>query len=120
MSRPHQPEPSIAIEGAAAPPVIQPAPPPISEFISLEDLDDKKPLKTEVEMYPGSGTFVKPQGGYKGLPPSDDTGEYTLNFENTDLQEVVKAVLGDLLKENYFIDPKVAGTTTIQTTRPLK
>jgi len=100
--------------------MIHPAPPPITEFISLDDPDDKKPLKTEVEMYPGSGTFVKPQGGYKAPPPSDDTGEYTLNFENTDLQEVVKAVLGDLLKENYFIDPKVAGTTTIQTTRPLK
>ncbi|MDQ3563004.1 MAG: type II secretion system secretin GspD [Pseudomonadota bacterium] len=120
MSRPHKAEPSVSIAGAPSPPVIQPAPPPISEFISLEDPDGKKPLKTKVEMYPGSGTFVKPQGGYKGPPPSDDTGEYTLNFENTDLQEVVKAVLGDLLKENYFIDPKVAGTTTIQTTRPLK
>ncbi|MGH8554284.1 MAG: type II secretion system secretin GspD [Gammaproteobacteria bacterium] len=120
MSRPHKAEPSVSIAGAPAPPVIQPAPPPITESISLGDPDDKKPLKTEVEMYPGSGTFVKPQGGYKGSPPSDDTGEYTLNFENTDLQEVVKAVLGDLLKENYFIDPKVAGTITIQTTRPLK
>ncbi len=120
VSRPHKAEPSVSIAGAPSPPVIQPAPPPISEFISLEDPDGKKPLKTKVEMYPGSGTFVKPQGGYKGPPPSDDTGEYTLNFENTDLQEVVKAVLGDLLKENYFIDPKVAGTTTIQTTRPLK
>ncbi|MFH0352437.1 MAG: secretin N-terminal domain-containing protein, partial [Chromatiales bacterium] len=120
MSRPHKVEPGTPVPGAPSPPVIQPAPPPITEFISLEDPDDKKPLKTEVEMYPGSGTFVKPQGGYKGPPPSDDRGEYTLNFENTDLQEVVKAVLGDLLKENYFIDPKVAGTTTIQTTRPLK
>ncbi len=118
-SRPHEAEPGAPVPGAP-PPMVQPAPPPITEMIPLEEPDDKKPLKTEVEMYPGSGTFVKPQGGYKGPPPSDDTGEYTLNFENTDLQEVVKAVLGDLLKENYFIDPKVAGTTTIQTTRPLK
>ena len=120
VSRPHKAEPSVSTAHAPSPPVVHPAPPPISEVISLGDSDDKKPLKTEVEMYPGSGTFVKPQGGYKGPPPSDDTGEYTLNFENTDLQEVIKAVLGDLLKENYFIDPKVAGTTTIQTTRPLK
>lgn len=120
MSRPHKAEPSVSIAGAPSPPVIRPAPPPITETIPLEEPDDKKPLKTEVEMYPGSGTFVNPQGGYKSPPPSDDTGEYTLNFENTDLQEVVKAVLGDLLKENYFIDPKVAGTATIQTTRPLK
>ncbi|OOO03512.1 MAG: Type II secretion system protein D [Chromatiales bacterium USCg_Taylor] len=120
VSHPHKPEPSVSIARAPSPPVIHPAPPPISEVISLGDPDDKKPLKTEVKIYPGSGTFVKPQGGYKGPPPSDDRGEYTLNFENTDLQEVVKAVLGDLLKENYFIDPKVAGTTTIQTTRPLK
>jgi len=118
VSHPHKPEPRVSIARGPSPP--HPAPPPISEVISLGDPDDKKPLKTEVEIYPGSGTFVKPQGGYQGPPPSDDRGEYTLNFENTDLQEVVKAVLGDLLKENYFIDPKVAGTTTIQTTRPLK
>ncbi|MGH8507624.1 MAG: type II secretion system secretin GspD [Gammaproteobacteria bacterium] len=116
-SRPHMVTPGTPVPVAA--PVVQPAAPPITEGIPLDEPDDKKPLKTEVEMYPGSGTFVKP-GAYKGPPPSGDTGEFTLNFENTDLQEVVKAVLGDLLKENYFIDPKVAGTITIQTTRPLK
>ncbi|HZC01547.1 MAG TPA: secretin N-terminal domain-containing protein, partial [Gammaproteobacteria bacterium] len=52
-------------------------------------------------------------------PVEAGTGEYTLNFEATDIQEVVKIILGDILKESYFIDPKVAGVATIQTSRPL-
>jgi general secretion pathway protein D len=85
--------------------------------ITLED-EDKKPPRPNIEMYPGTGNFVNPKA--VAPRPPDTGGEYTLNFEATDLQEVVKAVLGDLLKESYFIDPKVTGQVTIQTSRPLK
>ncbi|MGH8568853.1 MAG: type II secretion system secretin GspD, partial [Gammaproteobacteria bacterium] len=92
-------------------------PAPAMTEITLED-EDKKPPRPNIELYPGTGTFVNPKAA---APPRADTGgEYTLNFEATDLQEVVKAVLGDLLKESYFIDPKVTGQVTIQTSRPLK
>ncbi|MGH8473450.1 MAG: type II secretion system secretin GspD, partial [Gammaproteobacteria bacterium] len=92
-------------------------PAPAMTEITLED-KDKKPPRPDIEMYPGTGTFVNPKG--VAPRPPDTGGEYTLNFEATDLQEVVKAVLGDLLKESYFIDPKVTGQVTIQTSRPLK
>ncbi len=85
--------------------------------ITLED-EDKKPPRPDIELYPGTGTFVNPKAAVPR--PAGTGGEYTLNFEATDLQEVVKAVLGDLLKESYFIDPKVTGQVTIQTSRPLK
>ncbi|HWT32081.1 MAG TPA: secretin N-terminal domain-containing protein, partial [Propylenella sp.] len=50
---------------------------------------------------------------------SYDPGEYTLNFQNADIREVVQAVLGDALGLNYTIDPRVAGTVTISSARPL-
>ena len=38
-----------------------------------------------------------------------------LNFEGADLREVVRNILGDILNENYTIDPAVGGTVTIRT-----
>lgn len=52
-------------------------------------------------------------------PIDEQNGQYTLNFENTDVHDVVKAVLGDLLRLNYTIDPGVQGAVTIHTARPL-
>ena len=46
-------------------------------------------------------------------------GEITLNFVNADIREVVRAILADTLASNYIIDPKVKGTITVQTSRPL-
>ncbi|MBK8742515.1 MAG: hypothetical protein IPM02_24835 [Betaproteobacteria bacterium] len=34
----------------------------------------------------------------------------TLSFEATDIRDVVKTVLYDILGENYYIDPKLAVT----------
>ena len=38
-----------------------------------------------------------------------------LNFEGADLREVIRNILGDILNENYTIDPAVGGTVTIRT-----
>ncbi|MGH8585235.1 MAG: type II secretion system secretin GspD [Gammaproteobacteria bacterium] len=111
-----QPPPPRPITGAPRAEAGRTPAPAMTE-ITLED-EDKKPPRPPIEMYPGTGTFVNPKAG--APRPPDTGGEYTLNFEATDLQEVVKAVLGDLLKESYFIDPKVTGQVTIQTSRPLK
>lgn len=60
----------------------------------------------------GSGQHWQPQG-------SEKAGTYDLKFEDADLGDVTKAVLGDMLKLNYVINPKVTGRVTIQTTQPL-
>ena len=65
----------------------------------------------------GSGEFVRPVTPAETEPPTQ--GSITLNFENTALSEVVKVILGDLLEENYVIDPGVQGTVTLQTSQPL-
>ncbi|RTZ73320.1 MAG: hypothetical protein DSZ02_07550, partial [Gammaproteobacteria bacterium] len=50
----------------------------------------------------GSGRFIdeKPlkHPETAKLPTFDDKKEITLNFENTDIREVVKVILGDMLK----------------------
>ncbi len=46
-------------------------------------------------------------------------GEFNLNFEEADLSEVSKVILGDILAKNYVINPKLAGKVTLQTAHPL-
>jgi general secretion pathway protein D len=46
-------------------------------------------------------------------------GTVTLNFLDAELAQAVQAVLGDLLGADYTIDPRVAGTVTLQTQRPV-
>ncbi|MCS5564670.1 MAG: type II secretion system secretin GspD, partial [Methylococcales bacterium] len=72
-----------------------------------------------VEMYPGTGGFLigQPKTGIPIKPPG--VGEYTLNFDDADLGEVVKVILSDTLGENYMFSPKVSGRVTLQTTRAL-
>lgn len=59
-----------------------------------------------------------------GLSPVGTTdlataGEYTLNFENTDIKEVVRAVLSDALNTNYTINGDLSGPVTVSTARPI-
>lgn len=46
-------------------------------------------------------------------------GDITLNFADTDVREIAHTILGTMLKVNYAIDPKVHGTATLQTGRPV-
>lgn len=68
----------------------------------------------------GSGVLV---GNAKSYPdPGAALGdeELILNFADTDIREVVRTVLGDILQVNYVIDPAVSGTVTLQSGRGLK
>ncbi len=53
------------------------------------------------------------------LVEAAEDGAITLNFVNTDIREVISAILGDTLKLSYVIDPRVQGTVTIRTSKPL-
>jgi general secretion pathway protein D len=69
------------------------------------------------KLYPGNGVTVKAP---VQLPMATEAaGNITLNFEGADLREVVRTILGDILKENYIVDPKVGGSITLRTTRPI-
>lgn len=67
----------------------------------------------------GTDQFLNP-GALDERPASGvSEGDVTLNFVDTDLREVVRSILGDILGENYLIDPAVTGTATLQTSSPL-
>jgi general secretion pathway protein D len=66
----------------------------------------------------GSGRFIK-QGSKKTAIQAAGKGKYSINFDAADLSEVCKIILSDMLQENYLLSPKVKGTVTLQTTKPL-
>jgi general secretion pathway protein D len=54
-------------------------------------------------------------GGIADGGPAD----ITLDFADTDIREVVRQVLGNILHVNYTIDPSVRGTASFHTAEPL-
>lgn len=71
----------------------------------------------EAEIYPGSGRFTGAATGRTQVETGE--GGFTLNFAEADVREVVDAVIGGALGENYAVDPKVEGTITARTAKPL-
>ncbi len=71
------------------------------------------------EVYQGSGVFIDERATRRRPPPTDETGEITLNFEGQGIQEVVHALLGQLMQQNYVIAPQVSGEVTFATARPI-
>src|SRR5262249_34295979 len=64
-------------------------------------------------------TAVQPAAGAESTSSSTQSGDVTLNFVDTDIREIVRAVLGTTLKLNYTIDPSVQGAATLVIERPL-
>jgi general secretion pathway protein D len=70
----------------------------------------------------GVSFYGQDSGAATGNVPAKpaDTGEgYELNFENASVDSVAKVVLGDILGLGYTIDPRVQGTVTIASGRPV-
>ena len=65
----------------------------------------------------GTGTFVRK---VTPAPVSTTPGDITLNFDGTDIREVVKVILGDLLQVSYVLHPSVQGVASLKTGRPLR
>jgi general secretion pathway protein D len=52
--------------------------------------------------------------------PNGEGGEgYELNFENTPIASVAKVVLGDILGTGFIVDPRVQGTISLSSGRPI-
>jgi len=76
-------------------------------------------IETPNELYRGTDRFVSGATQQNRNTGSTGTGSYSLNFDEADLGEVAKVILGDILAQNYVLSPKVAGKVTLQTTDPL-
>ncbi|MGX5805663.1 type II secretion system secretin GspD [Bradyrhizobium sp. Arg314] len=68
--------------------------------------------------YQGSGNFVSSAAPVTQVT-GDGNGQYELNLVNAPLAQAAKAVLGDALHVNYVVDPRVQGTVTLQTSKPV-
>ncbi len=51
--------------------------------------------------------------------PAASGGGFDLNFENTPVATVAKVVLGDILGTGYTIDPRVQGTVSLVSVKPV-
>jgi len=71
------------------------------------------------EKFPGSGVFINREAAAREPRPVDGEGEITLNFEGQGIQEIIHAILGDILQENYVIAPGISGEVTFSTARPV-
>jgi general secretion pathway protein D len=69
-------------------------------------------------VYLGNGVVVKPAPEAPAAT-ADSGGNLTLNFEGADLREVLRTLLGDILRENYVVDPRVGGSITLRTAKPI-
>ena len=63
------------------------------------------------------GTPVETTSGTR--PARRRSGGFALNFENTPVATVAKAVLGDILNVGYVIDPRAQGTISLSSGRPI-
>jgi len=68
----------------------------------------------------GNGRVINSAAATAPLPDIGvTTGEARFNFEGESLHAVVKAILGDMLGQNYTIAPNVQGTVTYSTPKPV-
>jgi general secretion pathway protein D len=91
--------------------------PQVFEPVARPERIEEQPL---IEMTPGTGQYFDRERASRWVRMDHSTGDFTLNFEEADLQEVVHFILGQLLEENYLLHPAVSGRVTLQTSRPLQ
>ncbi|WIO73182.1 type II secretion system secretin GspD [Porticoccaceae bacterium LTM1] len=88
---------------------------PAADTSAVEAAEPSVPLK---EIYEGSGNLINYHIANNTMP-NDTEGEVTLNFQNSEISEVVKTVLGDIMGVNYAMSQAVTGTVSMRTTRPI-
>lgn len=80
---------------------------------------EKPSAKPDHSFYlPGNNRFARFQPIADAKVQGD--GDIRLNFQNASLLEVVKVILGDMLKLTYVVDTNVQGTVSMQTTNALQ
>jgi general secretion pathway protein D len=88
-------------------------------------ISGQKPLPEEEQgprpqIRRGTGQVINRQAASAAPPALPTTGGgATFNFEGESLQAVVKAILGDMLGQNYVIAPGIQGTVTLSTSKPV-
>ena len=109
----HEPEPGLL--PLEQPSGLQPAAPRVSGPIAANRALERPFVDRRAPVTPRATRSPPPPTGVA----SGQNGDVTLNFVDTDIREIVRAVLGATLKVDYTIDPAVHGTGSIETPSPL-
>jgi len=80
---------------------------------SASDLD-------RIKLVLGSNQTFRAPAAKSPTTPAETGVPLTLTFENGDIREIVRNLLGDLLGENFIIDPAVTGTVTVRTAKGIR
>lgn len=110
---PSTPKPEPPAQEAARPPEAGPD----SGIALIPDSTERSVRQEILEI--GTGEYTAIPAEEPAAPVTTADGDITLNFQDVDLREFVKVVLGDLLGKNFAIDPGVGGRVTIQSGRPV-
>ncbi len=87
--------------------------------VQVQALDDRD-AEPQAQIHRGSGQVINRSAAAAPAPNlGGSSGAATFNFEGEALQAVVKAILGDMLGQNYVIAPGVQGTVTLATPNPV-
>ena len=111
-----------AVPAASTTPAVTTATLPAEASRDVAETAEALPPEASLEekIYRGTGKFINTKAASRAQRVVIKDGDITLNFESADIQEVTKAILGDLLKANYLVDPGVKGTVSLQTSRPVR
>jgi len=74
--------------------------------------------RRQSELFPGTGHFIN-AGAVRPVTVNAESGDVTLNFHGAEIRDVIKTLLGELLKENFVVDSAVQGKVYLETSRPL-
>lgn len=126
---------SLAVTLASAGCVTTPAPhiarsanlPPVAtgQAAQTQALDSVEPPYmaegSRAVLRPGTGQMINSAAAARPAPSLSgaSTGSATFNFEGESVHAVVKAILGDMLGQNYVIAPGVSGSVSLATPRPV-
>ncbi len=69
--------------------------------------------------FPGSSAGLGENGGSPPPGVTESDGKFSINLDRADINEASRLVLGETLGLNYVVDPRVQGTVTLSSSRPL-
>lgn len=105
----------------AQPAVPQTQPQPQSQATTPQPQPQAQPLQPAI---PVTQPQPQPQFGFAPPPaaakqPVAKKGEVSFNFDDADVFSVVQTILGDILKVNYVVDPRVKGRVNFRSVAPV-
>lgn len=82
--------------------------------------DDSVSTVAEPYVELGDGMVVgRSKGNVRASLHQNESGDISLNFIDAEIREVIRLVLEEALGVNYAVDPAIAGSISVRTSRPI-